>query len=269
MSDPATALDALTSDALQVSRRGSVATVVLNRPHRKNALTGQMFRDLRDIFQEIGRDDQVRVLVITGAGDAFCSGADLVDDDPTAGRHMARHMEAVNDGRLALQKLAQPTIAKVTGVAAGAGANLALGCDLVVASDTARFSQIFAKRGLSVDFGGSWVLPRLVGLHKAMELVLLADMLDAREAERIGLVNRVVPAAELDAFVDGWADRLAASPPIAVAASKRLLHHGATSSLEDALAAEGVAQTVNFTTRDTVEAFKAFIEKRDPEFEGR
>ena len=178
-------------------------------------------------------------------------------------------MEEVNDVCLALHALPQPTIARVNGVAAGAGANLALGCDLVIASDTARFSQIFAKRGLSVDFGGSWLLPRLVGLHKALELMLLADMVDAAEALRIGLVNRVVPLAELDDAVDAWADRLVDSPPIALASIKRLVRFGAHSSLAEALAAEGVAKTVNFSTTDTIEAFAAFLEKREPTFRGR
>ena len=132
-------------------------------------------------------------------------------------------MRHVGDVALALHRLPQPTIAKVRGVAVGAGCNLALGCDLVVAGETARFSEIFAKRGLSVDFGGSWVLPRRVGLHRAKELAFFADIIEANEAERIGLVNRVVPDGELDAFVDDWATRLAAGPPIALALTKRLL----------------------------------------------
>ena len=141
--------------------------------------------------------------------------------------------------------------------------NMALLCDLVVAGDTARFSEIFARRGLTIDFGGSCVLPRRVGLHRAKELTLLADIIDAAEADRIGLVNRVVPDAELDAFVDGWAARLAAGPPIALAQAKRLLDDGVGSTLEQALDDEGAAQTVNFATADTAEAVRAFLDKRD------
>jgi 2-(1,2-epoxy-1,2-dihydrophenyl)acetyl-CoA isomerase len=139
----------------------------------------------------------------------------------------------------------------------------------VVASTTARFSEIFAKRGLSLDFGGSWLLPRRIGLHRAKELAFFGDIIDAAEAERLGLVNRVVPDDELDAFVDDWAARLAAAPPIAVAMSKRMLDNAMNVTFEEALDDEGAAQTVNFGTRDTPEAIKAFMEKRPPVFEGR
>jgi 2-(1,2-epoxy-1,2-dihydrophenyl)acetyl-CoA isomerase len=178
-------------------------------------------------------------------------------------------MRHVADVCLALARLPQPVIAKVRGVAVGAGCNLALGCDLVVASTNARFSEIFAKRGLSVDFGGTWVLPRRVGLHRAKELAFFADIIDAAEAERIGLVNRVVDDADLDAFVDDWAQRLAGGPPLAVAMTKRMLNNSMNVTLEEALDDEGAAQTVNFSTQDTVEAIRAFVEKRTPKFEGR
>ena len=178
-------------------------------------------------------------------------------------------MRHIGDVALALHRLPQPTIAKIRGVAVGAGLNMALGCDLVVASTNARFSEIFARRGLSIDFGGSWVLPRRVGLHRAKELALLADIIDATEAERIGLVNRVVDDGELDAFVDDWATRLAAGPPLALAMTKRMLNNSAHVTLEEALDDEGAAQTVNFGTKDTAEAMAAFLEKRAPNFSGR
>src|SRR4051812_14567743 len=162
-----------------------------------------------------------------------------------------------------------PASPRVPGGAGGAGLNLALVCDLVVASDEARFSEIFARRGLSVDFGGSWVLPRLVGLHRAKELVLLADIIDAKEAQDYGLVNRVVPAAQLDAFVDDWATRLASGPPVALSMSKRLLDQSTAVSLAQALEAEAQAQNVNFATTDMAEAMTAFLEKRQPQFKGR
>ena len=155
------------------------------------------------------------------------------------------------------------------GVAAGAGANMAFGCDLIVASDEARFTEIFARRGLTIDFGGSWLLPRLIGLHKAKELAFFADIISAKEAEAFGLVNRVVPAGELDAFVDDWAQKLAAGPPIALAQTKRLLNNAMSVTLEEALDDEGAAQTVNFATADTAEAMAAFLGKRDPRFTGR
>jgi 2-(1,2-epoxy-1,2-dihydrophenyl)acetyl-CoA isomerase len=177
-------------------------------------------------------------------------------------------MRDVGEVCMALHRLTQPCIAKVDGVAAGAGCNLALGCDLIVASPESRFSEIFAKRGLSIDFGGSWVLPRLVGLHKAKELALFADIISAKEAEAMGLVNRIVPAGDIDAFVDDWAGRLAAGPPIALAQTKRLLNNYAEVTLEQAVEDEGRAQVVNFGTADTAEAMMAFLQKRDPVFKG-
>lgn len=246
-------------------------TITLNRPEKKNAINAQMWDELLVTFRDIaGRDDD-RVVVITGAGGAFCSGADLSGGGADSGsdRHQWHSMRHVGDVCLALQRIPQPTIAKVPGVAAGAGCNLALGCDLIVASDEARFSEIFARRGLSIDFGGSWLLPRLVGLHRAKELALFADIISAKEAEAMGLVNRVVPAGELDAFVGAWAERLAAGPPLALAQTKRLLNNAFEVTLEQALEDEGWAQTVNFGTADTAEAMRAFLEKREPRFEGR
>ncbi|HLX87591.1 MAG TPA: enoyl-CoA hydratase-related protein, partial [Acidimicrobiales bacterium] len=153
--------------------------------------------------------------------------------------------------------------------AAGAGCSMALQCDLVVASDNSRFSEIFSKRGLSLDGGSSWLLPRLVGMHKAKELAFFAETLSGAEAAGIGLVNRVVPDDELDAFVDDWARRLADGPPLALSMTKRLLHGSAVVSMAQALEDEARSQTVNFGTADTAEAMRAFAEKRDPHFEGR
>ena len=177
-------------------------------------------------------------------------------------------MIPVNDAALALHNLSKPTIAKVDGIAAGAGMNLALGCDLVVASDRSRFSEIFARRALSVDFGGTWLLPRLIGLHKAKELALFADVLSADEVAELGLVNRIVPAAELDSFVDQWATRLASGPPIALASTKRMLNDGLDASFAGALTAEARSQALNFTTDDVREAGLAWLEKRDAKFSG-
>ena len=167
-----------------------------------------------------------------------------------------------------MHDLAKPTIAAVNGVAAGAGCNLALGCDLVIASDRARFSEIFAKRGLVVDFGGSWLLPRLVGMHRAKELVLLADVIDATEAERIGLVNRVVAHDQLGETVREIATRLANMAPLALAASKRLLNQSFAVSMAEAIEAENTAQALMSTTSDTAEAILSFFERREPRFTG-
>ena len=250
-----------------------IITITLNRPHRKNAISTEMFEELHDAFHYIGDANVDRVVVITGAPGAFCSGADLgggegASPNVAANRHQLQQMRRVSAAGVKFSKLPMPVIAKVNGVAVGAGANLALLCDLIVAGSSARFSEIFAKRGLSIDFGGSWVLPRLIGLHRAKELAFFADIISAAEAERFGLVNRVVPDDELDAFVATWARRLAAGPPIALAQTKLLLNNSSGSSLEEAFEHEGAAQTVNFGTKDTGEAMMAFLQKREPNFIG-
>lgn len=255
-------------ETLLVERAGGIVTITMNRPEKKNAANGAMWDELLATFREIAASSDDRVVVLTGAGGAFCSGADV---SGMGGRetHGLTSMRHISDVATALYRLPQPTIAKVRGVAAGAGMNMALLCDLIVASETARFSEIFARRGLTIDFGGSWALPRRVGLHRAKELTLLTDIIDASEADRMGLVNRVIPDGELDPFVDGWATRLASGPPIALAQSKRLLNNAVGATLEQALDEEGAAQTVNFATRDTAEAVSAFMEKREPTFHGR
>ncbi len=255
-------------ETLIVDETDQVVTITMNRPRRKNAANSVMWDELSAVVRDLHSTDHVRAVVLTGAGGDFCSGAD-VSGEETRSRHMIHSMRHIGDLCLSLQRLAQPTVAKVRGVAAGAGLNMALACDMVIASDGARFSEIFARRGLVVDFGGSWILPRLIGMHRAKELVLLADIIDAAEADRIGLVNRVVSDDELDGVVDGIVSRLASGPPIALAMSKRLLNNSFDVTLEQALDDEGLAQTITFGTEDVAEAMQAFIEKRDPVFRGR
>jgi len=245
-----------------------VVSLTLNRPDKKNAINGAMFNELLAVFREVNDSQSDRVLVVTGAGDAFCSGADLSDRGSDT-RHPLARLHWVADIALALHRIPKPVIAKVNGIAVGAGLNLALGADLIVASDTARFSEIFARRGLTIDFGGSWLLPRLIGLHRAKELAFFADIVSAKEAAEMGLVNRVVPATGLDAFVADWAGRLAAGPPLALAMTKRLLTNSFSMTMDEALEAEGMAQSVNSGTEDTPEAIRAFLEKREPRFKGR
>jgi 2-(1,2-epoxy-1,2-dihydrophenyl)acetyl-CoA isomerase len=249
-----------------------VATLTLNRPRVKNAIGGAMWEDLRRIFHEVGHSAGDRVLVVTGAGGAFCAGADLggvKSEVEVEQRHPLDAMHPVNAAAIALHDLPKPTIAKVHGDAVGAGMNLALGCDLIVAGESARFSEIFSRRALSVDFGGTWLLPRLVGLHKAKELALFAEILSAKEAAELGLVNRVVPDTELDDFVADWANRLAEGPPLALQQTKRMLNNAASLSMGEALAWEASAQSVNLASKDTREGVRAFLEKRTPVFRGR
>jgi 2-(1,2-epoxy-1,2-dihydrophenyl)acetyl-CoA isomerase len=261
----------VTTETIIVSRDAGVVTVTLNRPERKNAANGTMWQELYASFEEITRRREDRVLVVTGAGGAFCSGADIGDpkgisgdsDDPPLTR-----MRFLGSVMLALYDLPKPSIAKINGIAAGAGLSLALCCDLTVMSSTARVSEIFSRRGLSVDGGSSWLLPRLIGLHRAKELAYFADTLSADEAGSFGLVNKVVAEDQLDAFVHDWATRLAAGPPIALSMTKKLLNNSAAVSMAQALEDEARCQTVNFSTGDTREAMRAFAEKREPRFTG-
>jgi enoyl-CoA hydratase/carnithine racemase len=251
---------------LRCTDSDGVRTLTLNRPQRKNAINPELWTALRDALIAAGNDPAVRAVVLTGAGGAFCSGADIANPDDA---HPLYKLRRLTDVALLLHELPVPTIAKVTGVAVGAGWNLALGCDLVVATPESTFSQIFTRRGLSLDLGGSWLLPKLVGLQQAKRLALLAETIDAEQARTMNLVTWVVPAAEIDAFVTDLGARLVAGAPIALAQTKALLNEGADRTLRDALAGEARAQAMNFATADAGEAYAAFADKRSPVFTGR
>lgn len=258
----------LGDDSVLVDRADAVTTITLNRPRRKNAIDPDTWGVLARALRDADADPDTRVIVLTGAGGDFCAGADLAAGAARAETHPLRRMHYVNRTAITLHELETPTIAKVDGVAVGAGWNLALGCDLVAASDRARFSQIFVHRGLSLDFGGSWLLPKLVGLQQAKRIALLGDFVDAGEAERLGLVTWVRPADELDGFVTDTAKRLAAGPPVALAQTKALLNEGGDATLREALENEARAQAVNFATKDTQAAVEAFLGKTEPTFTG-
>ncbi|MDV8002571.1 enoyl-CoA hydratase/isomerase family protein [Rhodococcus sp. IEGM 1408] len=247
-----------------ITRDGAVATVTLNRPGRKNAMSFDAWGALRDAFTELQRDDSVRAAILTGAGGNFCTGADM---DQRGDLHPLERMREINTAALAVAEFSKPVIAKVEGFAVGAGWNLALLCDLVVASHSARFSQIFARRGLSVDFGGSWILPRLVGLHQAKRLVMLAEIIDAAEAFSLGLVTELVDPDQLTPRTAELADRLASAAPVAVSQSARLLEEGSSLTLREALDNEARSQAVNQAT-DAPDAIRAFVDKRPPTFTG-
>lgn len=257
-------------ETILVHRDGDgVVEITLNRPERLNAFNQLMLSELGATVDEVTERTDDRVLVLGGAGGAFCSGLDLASGDSAGPQpHRLLRMRKLSNLILALHRMPKPTIAKVDGVAAGAGCNIALACDLVVASDRARFSEIFIRRGLTVDGGGSWLLPRLVGLHKAKELVLLGDFVSGADAERIGLINRVVPVDDLDEAVGDWAKKLSAGPPLALQISKALLNTSFSVSMDEALDAEASGQSVCFATEDAREALDAFKEKRPPKFAG-
>jgi 2-(1,2-epoxy-1,2-dihydrophenyl)acetyl-CoA isomerase len=248
------------------SRHGGVLTLVLNRPARKNALNADAWELLFQHLNAASIDDDVRCVVLTGADHTFCAGADI-SAVPTGHplvriRHLGRVAEL-------LHHFPKPVVAVVEGYAVGAGWNLALCCDVVVASTTAQFSQIFVGRGLSPDFGGSWLLPRLVGLQQAKRLAFLAERITAREATDLGLVTWMVEADELEATVRDLTTRLATMPPIALSQTKELLNAGATSTFREALESEARAQTINYATEDAPRAIRAFTTKEDVTYTGK
>lgn len=254
---------------LLVTRDGPCLRITFNSPERRNAVDIDTCVRFREAVEEAAKDDS-RVVILTGAGsEAFCSGADL-KAGASFERDVTHFLRTVtNPTILALRQMPKPVIARVNGIAAGAGCNYALAADLRIAVESARFSQAFVRIGLVPDGGSSYFLPRLVGYARAFEMVALGEPVDALEALSLGLVNRVVPAARLDAVVDEWAARLAASPALAVAGIKRALSFGDSHSLAEALDCEAVAQKACFESDDFREGVAAFLEKRAPRFQGR
>lgn len=251
------------ADDLLLDRADGIVTITLNRPSRKNSVTSRGWGHLRDALATI--DPRVdRALIITGAEETFCAGADLSGNDDS--RTDLDNMRIVGQACLNLFSAPIPTVAAVDGAAVGAGMNLALACDFVVATPRVRFSEIFVQRALSVDFGGSWLLPRLVGLAKAKELVLLADFISGEDAKDLGIVHRLVAPEDLQDTARELAKRLADGPQMALATSKSLLNQSFEISLERALDDEALAQAVNLQGEDVKEAFEAFRDKRTAVF---
>lgn len=255
---------------LLIERQNAIATVTLNRPEARNALDVAMRRELAAALDEIEADLEVRVVIVTGAGGHFCAGGDvkaMQAKHHTAAEGRAR-VELLNRLVLRLVDFPRPTIAMVDGYAVGAGCNLALCCDLIVASERAKFGEVFAKIGLVPDGGGTWLLSRVVGLARAKELIFTADVIDAAVAQRIGLVNRVVPVAELETVTWQLAERIAAGPPAALRMAKHLVNRAASSDLETALDREAFSQAIALTAEDHREGLRAFFDKHPPRFTG-
>ena len=255
---------------LETEDRGPVRWLWLNRPFRKNAIPPEGWKDLQQAFVDIERSPQ-RVLVISGRGGDFCAGADL---DPSAGSRFPgvvdaqNRMKVVADTALALRRLTKPTVAAVDGVAVGAGMSLALGCDVVIATHRARFSAIFSRRGLSLDMGLTWLLPRLVGAQFAKELALSGRMVSAAEALQKGLVWDVVEEEGLEERASAVAEGFLRGSPVAQMFIKQGLDRSWELSLEEVTAWEGQSQAICLGTDDHREGVEAFLEKRPPRFRG-
>ena len=260
-------------------REGSITRLTLARPDRRNALSPRMAEELTRALREAEADASIRVVVLRGAGGSFCSGGDLAPEagdmqaERTPSSPAASQLDLMNRvyGALirTLHEFPRPVIALVEGVAAGAGANLAFACDLVYASESARFAEIFVKRGLGLDCGGSWLLPRLIGLQRAKSLAFFGDWLDATTAREFGLVTEVYAEADFESATAERIETLATRAPLALTQIKQSLHQGAEIGLAEALAAEATTQAALGATEDVAEGFRAFLQKRDPEFQGR
>ena len=250
----------------------TIGTVTLNRPDKLNAFFGAMRDEIGEALEEMAGREDVRVVVVTGRGRAFCAGADVgyMADLLERGAYDEANL-LVTAGRRIIQtiiRMPKPVIAALNGPAAGGGANLALACDLRIASDRAAIGQTFNRIGLAPDWGGSWLVPRLVGRARAAELFLLAEMIDAAEAERIGLVNQVVPHDDLDETVRDLASRLAAKPALPLALAKEALCRSLSAEMDEMLDFEVQAQDQAFRSADALEGTRAFVEKREPQFGG-
>jgi len=254
----------------------AIARITLARPEKRNAISPTMAEELASALRALEADPDVRVISLRGEGGSFCSGGDLAPDGKEAPRPSspaAATLDLMNrvygDTIRTLHNFPKPVIAIVEGVAAGAGANLAFACDLVYASEDARFAEIFVKRGIGLDCGGSWLLPRLIGLQRAKELAFFGDWVSAVDAERIGLVTKVYSAAEIDDATNERLATLATRAPIALTQIKQSLHRASEVGMSEALEIEALAQAMCTATEDATEGFMAFLEKRDPKFEGR
>lgn len=267
-------MSSIDSESITITRDGGVATITLDRPKVNNALTTDHFAMLGRAFDEVASNPEDRVVIITGRGRAFCAGADLSGPGTSGKRIQAgpvtreRWVRETTLPALALHRLPKPTIAAVNGVAAGAGCNIALGCDIVFAAASARFTEVFINRGLTLDYGGSWLLPKLIGMQRAKDIAFRGDVFDAAYALEIGLVLEVVPDDELMGRVQEYAQVLAKKPPVALSMIKSNINRMANTSFEEGLELEASAQAACMGTKDFGEAMRAWLQKRDGEYVG-
>ena len=249
----------------------SVCTMTLNRPDVYNAFNEELSAEFIDALKKTAKDDSIRAVVITGAGKAFCSGQDLQDVKKADGNRSLGDsvLRRYNPMILGVREMPKPVICRLNGVAAGAGASLAMACDIIVAVETASLVQAFATIGLVLDSGSSFFLPRLIGYNKAFEFATLGSKVSAAEAHKLGIINKIVPAEELDAAVKEFADRYASAAPRAMAMIKKMLNKGLTASLREMLQYEAYHQEIAGSTTDYKEGVNSFIEKRKPVYSGK
>lgn len=253
-----------------VTESDGISTITLNRPDVLNAFNERLLTELHDALKSTEQDSKTRCIVITGAGRAFCSGQDLKSHTGAERRSLRESLlKRYNPIIRRMRTMDKPILGMINGVAAGAGCSLALACDMRIASDQASFIEVFIRIGLVPDSGSHWFLTRLVGLGKAFELASLGDKIEAAEAERIGLVNKVVPHADLEKVTVEYARRFAKAPTKAIGLIKRGLNKAASSDLETALEYESYLQEIASLTDDHQEGLTAFLEKRPPNFRGR
>jgi 2-(1,2-epoxy-1,2-dihydrophenyl)acetyl-CoA isomerase len=258
------------SETVLLQTQDGIATITLNRPDVFNAFNDEQSYALQDALKQVTRDDSVRVVVLTGAGKAFCSGQDLKDIAQKENRSLSDSLhKRYNPIIRAIRQLQKPVICKLNGVAAGAGCSLALACDMIIASEAASLIEVFVNVGLVLDSGSSYFLPRIVGEKKAFELSTMGTKVSAQQALQWGMVNQVVPAEELDAAVQKVADYYKAAPTKAISLMKKMLDKSYTSSLDEMLDYEAYCQEIASSSEDYREGVKAFNEKRKPEFKGR
>ena len=256
-----------------LDKKNHIAWITLNRPEKLNAFGGRMRQEIAEVVEDVCTDADVRVIVITGAGKAFCVGGDV--NEFMSGKTQAltetlpSERPAMSKIVLGLNQVEKPVIAAVNGVAAGGGVNLALCCDIRIASDKARFGQVFTRRGLHPDWGGIYFLPRLVGYAKACELIFSGEVIDAKEALELGMINKMVPHVQLMEATTKMAERFAKNAPIPIAFAKRGLQNFQNWDLAQALDYESYVLSVTFNSEDAKEGFTAFLEKREPNFKGR